>query len=85
MNTAIKLRNIASLYTEGFRKMTLGRTLWKVIFIKLFIIFGVIKFFFFPDFLQTTFSNDSERAAYVMDNMTHPPNMINSNLGGHKK
>ena len=40
------------LYYDGFRHMTLGRTLWAVILIKLFIIFAVLKVFFFPDFLK---------------------------------
>ena len=33
--------------------MTLGRTLWAIILIKLFIIFAVLKVFFFPSFLGT--------------------------------
>lgn len=40
------------LYYDGFRHMTLGRTLWAVILIKLIIIFAVLKVFFFPDFLK---------------------------------
>lgn len=40
------------LYYDGFRSMTLGRTLWTVILIKLFIIFVVLKLFFFPNFLS---------------------------------
>jgi hypothetical protein len=40
------------LYYDGFRSMTLGRTLWAVILIKLFIIFVVLKLFFFPNFLS---------------------------------
>ena len=40
------------LYYDGFRNMTLGRTLWLVIAIKIFIIFAVLKVFFFPDFLR---------------------------------
>lgn len=39
------------LYFDGFRQMTLGRTLWLVIAIKLFVIFFVLKLFFFPDFI----------------------------------
>ena len=39
------------LYYDGFRSMTLGRTLWLIIAIKLFIIFIVLKIFFFPDFI----------------------------------
>ncbi|MBQ7422684.1 MAG: DUF4492 domain-containing protein [Prevotella sp.] len=40
------------LYRDGFKHMTLGRTLWLIILIKLFIIFVVLKLFFFPDFLK---------------------------------
>ncbi len=70
---------ILQFYLNGFRQMTIGRTLWKVIIIKIFIIFGVIKFFFFPDFLHTKFNNDSERAAYVMSSITNQDNVTNSN------
>ena len=40
------------LYYDGFRHMTLGKTLWAVIIVKLIIIFVVLKIFFFPDFLK---------------------------------
>lgn len=32
--------------------MTLGRTLWLIIGIKLFIMFAILKVFFFPNFLK---------------------------------
>jgi hypothetical protein len=38
---------------DGFRQMKLGKTLWVIILIKLFIIFVILKIFFFPDFLKT--------------------------------
>ena len=59
-------------YIDGFRRMTLGRTLWKVIIIKLIIIFGVLKLFFFHDFLGTKFSTDEQRADYVLSELTRP-------------
>ncbi len=40
------------LYYDGFRSMTLGRTLWLIIGIKLFIMFAILKVFFFPNFLK---------------------------------
>ena len=46
------LRQIWNLYYDGFRSMTLGRTLWAVILVKLFIIFVVLKIFFFPNYLK---------------------------------
>ncbi|MBO4599173.1 MAG: DUF4492 domain-containing protein, partial [Bacteroidales bacterium] len=42
------LKRVWELYYEGFRNMTLGRTLWAIILVKLFIIFVVLKLFFFP-------------------------------------
>ncbi len=41
------------LYYDGFRHMTLGKTLWTIILIKLFIMFAVLKVFFFPNFIST--------------------------------
>lgn len=57
-------------YLDGFRKMTVGKTLWKIILIKLVIMFGILKLFFFPDFLQTNFQNDQERADHVLQQLT---------------
>ena len=39
-------------YVEGFRGMTIGRTLWLLILVKLFIMFFILRLFFFPDFLN---------------------------------
>jgi len=44
---------IWNFYIEGFRGMTLGRTLWFIILLKLFIMFFVLKIFFFPNFLSS--------------------------------
>jgi len=46
------LYRIFHLYYDGFRNMKLGRTLWLIIIIKLIIIFGILKLFFFPNFLK---------------------------------
>lgn len=40
------------LYYDGFRSMTLGRTLWTIIAVKLAVMFLVLKLFFFPNFLR---------------------------------
>ena len=40
------------LYVDGFRSMKLGRTLWAIILIKLFVIFVILKLFFFPNFIK---------------------------------
>ena len=63
---------IFRFYRDGFRSMTVGRTLWKIIAIKVFVFFAVLKLFFFPNFLATHFSTDQQRAAYVIDQLTPP-------------
>ena len=52
------LYKVFHLYYDGFRSMTLGKTLWFIILIKLFIIFVVLKLFFFPNFLKTHANGD---------------------------
>ena len=61
-------------YLEGFRAMTLGKTLWAIILIKLFIIFFILKLFFFPNILKTEFDTDEERANAVIENLTNHNN-----------
>lgn len=58
------LSRIFHLYYDGFRTMTLGKTLWAVILIKLAIIFLVLKLFFFPDFINTKAKN-GDKAGFV--------------------
>ena len=61
---------IFNFYYEGFSSMTVGRKLWLIIFIKLFIFFIIMKLIFFPDFLNTKFKTDQERSDYVLEQLT---------------
>jgi hypothetical protein len=61
------------LYYDGFRNMRLGRTLWAIILIKLFIIFVVLKLFFFPDFLKSH-AEEGEEPDYVATEMIERAN-----------
>lgn len=63
------IKRFFSLYTEGFKNMTWGRQLWIIILIKLIIMFAVLKIFFFPNFLNTTFESDEERAEHVLEQL----------------
>jgi hypothetical protein len=51
------------LYYDGFKNMRLGKTLWAIILIKLFIMFAILKVFFFPNFLKQHAQGDE--AGYV--------------------
>ena len=55
---------VFDLYYDGFRSMTLGKVLWTVILIKLFIIFVVLKLFFFPNFLKQH-AREGEESEFV--------------------
>jgi len=57
-------------YIDGFRNMTVGKTLWIIIGIKLFIMFAILKLFFFPNFLKSNFEDDSARSEYVIEQFT---------------
>ncbi len=64
------LKSVWYFYYEGFRDMTVGRSLWLLIIIKVIVIFGIIKFFFFPDILQRDFETDEQRADHVRKELT---------------
>lgn len=68
------IEKIASFYLNGFRSMRLGRTLWAIILLKLLILFGVVKLFFFPDYLDTRFTTEDQKADYVLTELTQPQN-----------
>ena len=53
------------LYYDGFRSMTVCKTLWLIIGIKLFIFFVIIKMLFFPNFLSSKCDTDEQKTEYV--------------------
>ena len=55
---------IYHFYLDGFRSMTLGKTLWLIILIKLFIMFFVLRLFFFPNYLNQ-FGGKEAKQEYV--------------------
>ena len=70
--TRLHPKRLVGFYVDGFRSMTTGRILWKIILVKLFIIFAILKLFFFPNYLNTHFTTDAERADHVLDMITQP-------------
>lgn len=69
-------QRIYHFYADGFRGMTVGRTLWIVIIIKLVVMFAVIRLFFVPDILGG-FDNDTQRAEAVREHLSQINNRIN--------
>ena len=59
------LKKVLKFYYEGFKTMPkYGRRLWLIILIKAFIMFAVLKVFFFQGHLNQ-FETDEEKSEYV--------------------
>ena len=63
-------KRIYHFYAQGFRAMNLGKTLWKLIAIKLFVIFVVLKMLIFSDNFNAKFSTDDAKSDFVLMNLT---------------
>jgi hypothetical protein len=65
-------KRLINFYYEGFRDMSVwGRKVWFIIFIKLFILFAILRLFFFHDFLHDKYANDKQRSKYVLEQLTN--------------
>jgi hypothetical protein len=64
------IKKIFNFYYEGFRSMTWGRSLWLLILIKLFLVFFIMKLFFFSNKFEHKFKTDEERSMHVLENLT---------------
>ena len=65
--------SIIKFYMEGFRRMTLGKTLWAIILIKLFVMFAIVKMFLLPNHLNSCCDTRAEKSAYVAGQLTTLP------------
>ncbi len=54
MNIVHPFRKALRFYVDGFRQMTWGKTLWIIIAVKLFVMFAVLRLFFFQPVLKGT-------------------------------
>jgi len=66
------IKKVFNFYYNGFRTMTWGRQLWTIIILKMFIMFVILKVFFFPDLLQRDFATDEERSNHVLEQLINP-------------
>lgn len=64
------LKHFIYIYIDGFKNMTTGKVLWKIIAFKFVAFILIMKVFFFPNFLKTNFSTDDERSQHVLENLT---------------
>jgi len=75
MNSLISLlKSIFRFYYQGFTTMSWwGKRIWIILLIKLFVIFIILKLFFFPDFLRRNYRTDEQRSEYVLEQLIKQP------------
>jgi len=73
-----KIKNCSdffAMYINGFKNLTWGKPLWILILVKLFIMFAILRVFFFPNYLNSRFDTKEEKSEYVSKELTK--NLIN--------
>lgn len=66
----MNIKKIFQFYLEGFQNMRVGKRLWGIIAIKLFLFFVVMKILFFPNLLKENFDNETQRANHILNELT---------------
>ncbi len=65
------IKRIFNFYYLGFKNMgNLGIKLWIIIFIKLFIMFAILRAFLFPNFLNSKYDTAEEKSEHVINQLT---------------
>lgn len=62
--------SIWRFYVDGFKNMTWGRPLWGLIFLKIIILFLVLRLFFFEPILAG--KTEAEKIEHVSGKLTKP-------------
>mgnify|MGYP003496658104 CR=1 FL=1 len=66
----LNIKNIYSFYINGFKNMTIGKTLGKLILIKLLVIFLFLNYFIHDKSLNTEYKTYDEKVDFVYKNLT---------------
>ena len=62
------VKKIIDFYINGFRSMTVGKYLWVIIVVKLFIMFAILKVFFFKSELSQ-YNTQEEKGNHVKEQL----------------
>ncbi|MBR1475963.1 MAG: DUF4492 domain-containing protein [Muribaculaceae bacterium] len=72
------LQRVFYFYVDGFKAMTLGRTLWAIIAIKVIVFFVIVRFIFFPNYLNSKASTPEQKADYVRHELVGNKSAVSS-------
>lgn len=65
----MSLQGIFRFYYDGFKSMTVGKTLWKIILIKLAVILLFLKYFVHDKNFKTEYKTYDEKVNFVYENL----------------
>jgi hypothetical protein len=63
------IKNIFFFYINGFKNMKVGKKLWSIIFIKVFIILFVLNFFVYDRSISSEYTSDAQKSEFVSKNL----------------
>lgn len=63
------IKDIYSFYIEGFKNMKIGKTLWKIIFIKLILIFTLLNYVIYDKSMKSEYQSSEDRSNFVYKNL----------------
>ncbi len=64
----LRVKKIFEFYRDGFKSMTLGKYLWAIVLIKLFIMFAILKLFFFRSELSV-YDSQQDKGNHVKEQL----------------
>ncbi|RXK06695.1 DUF4492 domain-containing protein [Halarcobacter bivalviorum] len=65
----MNFKKIYLLYQDGFKNLTIGRTLWKLIIIKLIVILLFLNIFVYDKSIKSEYKNENEKIEFVLKNL----------------
>ncbi|MCL1973633.1 MAG: DUF4492 domain-containing protein [Bacteroidetes bacterium] len=63
------IKRVYLFYLDGFKSMTVGKTLWVIIIAKLVVMFLILKIFFFKDALAD-YKSPADKSRHVIEQLT---------------
>jgi hypothetical protein len=65
-----KYLKIFNFYIDGFKNLTVGKTLWKIIIIKVIIIVTLLNFYIYDKSINSEYKTTKEKINFVYKNIT---------------
>ncbi|AXX93070.1 DUF4492 domain-containing protein [Malaciobacter molluscorum LMG 25693] len=64
------ISRVFSFYYDGFKNLKVGKSLWKIVIIKLLVIFVVLNYFVYDKNLNTEYKTIKEKQDFIFTNLT---------------